>query len=70
MEEEDLSSTNPFWHFNQQTFQAPKTKSNPKQVIKNASQVMEEEDLDFFRLFPVLWRLLPTQSANNPSPES
>jgi hypothetical protein len=59
----------PFWRFNLQTFQALKAKSNPNQVIQNAIQVMEEEDCDFSRLFPLSLRLLPTQPANNPSPE-
>jgi len=36
-----------FYFFNQQTNQPPKSKSNPKKVIQNSNQAMEEEDLSF-----------------------
>jgi hypothetical protein len=51
-----------FGVYNLQTFQALKAKINPKQAIKNANQVMEEEDL----LFQIPFFL---QSANNPNPK-
>jgi hypothetical protein len=60
--EEDLGLHQSFRVYNQQTFQALKTKSNPKQGIKNANQVMEEEDLPFQTPFFL-------QSANKPNPE-
>jgi hypothetical protein len=37
----------PFRVNNQQTFQALKGKSNPKQVTQEFNQMMEEEDLPF-----------------------
>jgi hypothetical protein len=52
----------PFRVYDLQTIQALKAKSSPKQAIKNANQVMEEEDLPFQNPFFL-------QSANNPSPK-
>jgi hypothetical protein len=46
-EEEDFPYPTFFYFFNQQTNQPPKCKSNPKQVIQNSNQAMEEEDLSF-----------------------
>jgi hypothetical protein len=48
--------------FNLQTFQALKSKSNPKQVTQEFNQMMEEEDLPFQTPFFL-------QSANNTNPE-
>jgi hypothetical protein len=46
-EEEDLVLRRPFRVYDLQPIQALKAKSSPKQAIKNANQVMEEEDFPF-----------------------
>jgi hypothetical protein len=61
-EEEDLVLRRPFRVYDLQPFQALTGKSNPKQAIKNANQVMEEEDLPFQTPFFL-------QTANNSNPK-
>jgi len=61
-EEEDFPYPTFFYFFNLQTIQAPKSKSNPNQTIKNSNQATEEEDLPFRTPFFL-------QSANNPTPK-
>jgi hypothetical protein len=53
-------------------FKPQTAKATQNKLFVNDSQAMEEEDWDFFRLFPIIpdfLRLLPPQSASVSSPK-